>query len=198
MPLPFLVMATQNPIEHEGTYPLPEAQLDRFLMKIVVDYPSFGEEAAVVGRSLGDEAIVRERLTLEHLERYAQAGRAVLVDRDVIGYAVSLADATRNPAEYGLDDLAPYIEYGASPRGPIGMVQAARALALLRGRGHVDRRRRARPRRRRPAPPARALLRRAQRRRQRRRPARARPGRGHRARGRPRQALRSAAGGSAA
>jgi MoxR-like ATPase len=137
VPLPFLVMATQNPIEHEGTYPLPEAQLDRFLMKIVVDYPTFGEEAAVVGRSLGEEAIVRERLTLEHLERFAQAGRSVLVDRDVIGYAVSLADATRNPGEYGLDDIAAYIEYGASPRGPIGMVQAARALALLRGRGHV-------------------------------------------------------------
>jgi MoxR-like ATPase len=137
VPEPFLVMATQNPIESEGTYPLPEAQLDRFLMKIVVDYPSFGEEAAVVGRSLGEEADVRERLTLEHLERYAQACRAVLVDRDVIGYAVSLADATRNPHEYGLDDIAPYVEYGASPRGPIGMVQAARALALLRGRGHV-------------------------------------------------------------
>jgi len=137
VPLPFLVMATQNPIEHEGTYPLPEAQLDRFLMKIVVDYPSFGEEAAVVGRSLGEEAVVRERLTLEHLERFAQASRAVLVDRDVIGYAVSLADATRNPADYGLSDVDAYIEYGASPRGPIGMVQAARALALLRGRGHV-------------------------------------------------------------
>jgi MoxR-like ATPase len=137
VPLPFLVMATQNPIESEGTYALPEAQLDRFLMKIVVDYPSFGEEAAVVGRSLGDEAVVRERLTLEHLERFSQACKAVLVDRDVIGYAVSLADATRNPHEYGLDDIAPYVEYGASPRGPIGMVQAARALALLRGRGHA-------------------------------------------------------------
>jgi MoxR-like ATPase len=137
VPLPFLVMATQNPIESEGTYALPEAQLDRFLMKIVVDYPSFGEEAAVVGRSLGDEAAVRERLTLEHLERFSQACKAVLVDRDVIGYAVSLADATRNPHEYGLDDIAPYVEYGASPRGPIGMVQAARALALLRGRGHA-------------------------------------------------------------
>jgi MoxR-like ATPase len=137
VPLPFLVMATQNPIESEGTYPLPEAQLDRFLMKIVVDYPTFGEEAAVVGRSLGEEPAVRERLSLAQLERYAQACRAVLVDRDVIGYAVSLADATRNPHEYGLDDIAPYVEYGASPRGPIGMVQAARALALLRGRGHA-------------------------------------------------------------
>jgi MoxR-like ATPase len=137
VPLPFLVMATQNPIEHEGTYPLPEAQLDRFLMKIVVDYPTFGEEAAVVGRSLGEQAVVRERLTLEHLERFAHASRSVMVDRDVIGYAVSLADATRNPAEYGLGDIASYIEYGASPRGPIGLVRAGRALALLRGRGHV-------------------------------------------------------------
>ncbi len=137
VPRPFLVMATQNPIESEGTYPLPEAQLDRFLMKIVVDYPTFGEEAAVVGRSLGEEAEVRERLTLEHLDKFAVACRGVLVDRDVIGYAVSLADATRNPHEYNLGDIAPYVEYGASPRGPIGMVQAARALALLRGRGHA-------------------------------------------------------------
>jgi MoxR-like ATPase len=137
VPLPFLVMATQNPIESEGTYPLPEAQVDRFLMKIVVDYPSNGEEAAVVGRSLGEEPVVEERLSLEDLERFSHASRAVLVDREVIGYAVALADATRNPAQHGLQDIAPYIEYGASPRGPIGVVQAARALALLRGRGHV-------------------------------------------------------------
>jgi MoxR-like ATPase len=137
VPRPFLVMATQNPIESEGTYPLPEAQIDRFLMKVVVDYPSTGEEAAVVGRSLEDFPEVRERLALEDLDRYSQATQSVFVDRRVIGYAVSLADATRNPSEYGLDDLAPYIAYGASPRGPIGLVQAARALALLRGRGHV-------------------------------------------------------------
>src|SRR6188768_2954136 len=93
LPRPFLVMATQNPIESEGTYPLPEAQVDRFLMKIVVDFPSFGEEAAVVGRRLGQEAAVRERLTLEDLDRFSAACRSVLVDRDVIGYAVSLADA---------------------------------------------------------------------------------------------------------
>jgi MoxR-like ATPase len=137
VPHPFLVMATQNPIESEGTYPLPEAQVDRFLMKVVVEYPSFGEEAAVVGRSLSDQAEVRERLSLADLERYARATQAVLVDREVIGYAVALADATRNPAEYGLQEIAGYIEYGASPRGPIGLVQAGRALALLRGRGHV-------------------------------------------------------------
>ena len=138
VPLPFLVMATQNPIEAEGTYPLPEAQVDRFLMKVLVDYPSMGEEAAVVGRSLGDEPEVRERLTLEDLERYRRVSAAVLVDRDVIGYAVALADATRSPADYGLADIARYIDYGASPRGPIGLVQGGRALALLRGRGYVS------------------------------------------------------------
>ncbi|MEA2451142.1 MAG: MoxR-like ATPase [Thermoleophilaceae bacterium] len=137
VPHPFLVMATQNPIEAEGTYPLPEAQVDRFLMKVVVDYPHVGEEAAVVGRSLGPQAEVGERLSLDQLDRYSAATHAVLVDRDIISYAVTLADATRRPVEHGLADIAPYIEFGASPRGPIGLVQAARALALLRGRGHV-------------------------------------------------------------
>jgi MoxR-like ATPase len=137
VPLPFIVMATQNPIESEGTYPLPEAQVDRFLMKILVDYPSVGEEAAVVGRSLGDPADVHERLSLEDLRRHAQAATTVLVDREVIGYAVALADATRHPGEHGLGELSSLIEFGASPRGPIGLVQAARVLALLRGRGHV-------------------------------------------------------------
>jgi MoxR-like ATPase len=134
---PFIVMATQNPIESEGTYPLPEAQLDRFLMKILVDYPSTGEEAAVVGRSLGAPAHVEEVLALSDLRRYAVAAETVLVDRDTIGYAVALADATRHPEACGLSDIAPMIEFGASPRGPIGLVAAARVLALLRGRGHV-------------------------------------------------------------
>jgi MoxR-like ATPase len=138
VPLPFLVMATQNPIEAEGTYALPEAQVDRFLMKVVVDYPSSGEEAAVVGRSLGDPAEVRECLTLEDLKRYSRACQSILVDREVIGYAVALADATRRPEQFGLDEVAPMIEYGASPRGPIGLIQAGRALALLRGRSHVS------------------------------------------------------------
>jgi MoxR-like ATPase len=137
VPLPFIVMATQNPIESEGTYPLPEAQLDRFLMKVLVDYPSTGEEAAVVGRSLGAPAQVREVLSLADLGRYADAVDTVLVHREAIGYAVALADATRHPAKHGLHDLEGMIEYGASPRGPIGLVQAARALALLRGRAHV-------------------------------------------------------------
>jgi MoxR-like ATPase len=138
VPLPFIVMATQNPIESEGTYPLPEAQVDRFLMKILVDYPSVGEEAAVVGRSLLDPADVRECLSLEDLRSHSQAARTVMVDRETIGYAVALADATRHPANYGLGEMDGLIEFGASPRGPIGLVQAARVLALLRGRGHVE------------------------------------------------------------
>jgi MoxR-like ATPase len=137
VPEPFIVMATQNPIESEGTYPLPEAQVDRFLMKILVDYPTPGEEAAVVGRSLGQQAVVRESLSLENLRSYATAAQSVFVDREVIGYAVALADATRHPENHGLPKLKPLIEFGASPRGPIGLVQSARVLALLRGRGHV-------------------------------------------------------------
>jgi MoxR-like ATPase len=106
-------------------------------MKILVDYPSPGEEAAVVGRSLQAPAVVRSCLALSDLERYVAAADTVLVDREVIGYAVALADATRRPAEHGLGEIAPMIEFGVSPRGPIGLVQGARVLAMLRGRGHV-------------------------------------------------------------
>ena len=138
VPRPFIVMATQNPIESEGTYPLPEAQVDRFLMKIVVDYPTPGEEAAVVGRSLQPPVVVRECLTLADLEAHSRAVETVTADRAIIGYAVALADASRHPGNYGLSELDPLIEFGSSPRGPIGLVQAARALALLRGRVHVE------------------------------------------------------------
>jgi MoxR-like ATPase len=137
VPRPFLVMATQNPIESEGTYPLPEAQVDRFLMKVLVDYPSTAEESQVVARSLDRAPDIRERLSLDSLQAYSRATESVIVDRREVGYAVALADATRKPADYGLDDLAPYIAYGASPRGPIGLIQAARVLAMLRGRSHV-------------------------------------------------------------
>ncbi len=137
VPLPFLVMATQNPIESEGTYPLPEAQVDRFLMKILVDYPAPGDEAAVVSRSLDPVGAVGERLSIADLMRYRAAAEQVIVDREVIDYAVALADATRRPERYGLPDVEALLSYGASPRGPIGLVHAARALALLRGRRHV-------------------------------------------------------------
>jgi MoxR-like ATPase len=137
VPLPFLVLATQNPIESEGTYPLPEAQVDRFMMKILVDYPAPGEEVVVVDRSLEAPAVVAERLSAEDLLRFRAAAGEVIVDREVIEYAVALADATRRPERYGLDEIAPLISFGASPRGPIGLVQGARSLALLRGRRHV-------------------------------------------------------------
>jgi MoxR-like ATPase len=137
VPEPFLVLATQNPIESEGTYQLPEAQVDRFLFKLVVDYPDPGEEAAIVGRQLKPEPELIERLPLGQLARCRELVEEVFVDREAIGYAVALADATRRPERWGLNELEQYVDYGASPRGPIGMVQSARALALLRGRRHV-------------------------------------------------------------
>jgi len=137
VPLPFLVLATQNPIESEGTYPLPEAQVDRFLMKILVDYPAPGDEAAVVDRSLDPVGEVEERLSISDLLRFRDAAANMIVDREVVDYAVALADATRRPGRYGLTEVEALLSYGASPRGPIGLVHAARSLALLRGRRHV-------------------------------------------------------------
>jgi len=137
VPVPFLVLATQNPIESEGTYPLPEAQVDRFLMKILVDYPAPGDEAAVVSRSLDPVTHVEERLSVADLLRFREAAADVIVDREVVDYAVALADATRRPGRYGLTEVEGLVSYGASPRGPIGLVHAARSLALLRGRRHV-------------------------------------------------------------
>jgi MoxR-like ATPase len=137
VPDPFLVMATQNPIESEGTYPLPEAQIDRFMLKILVDYPARDEELTIVQRQLVPPPDLRQALALEDLRLLQQAVLGVYVDPAVVGYAVSLAAATRSPGGHGLAELAPYIEFGASPRGPISLVQSARALALLRGRDYV-------------------------------------------------------------
>src|SRR6266705_132611 len=137
VPEPFLVMATQNPIESEGTYPLPEAQVDRFMMKVVVDYPNFSEEMAVVQRSLADRPGVNRVLTLEQLHQLQRATASVYVDRLVAEYAVALCMATRYPKQYNVGQLAPYVAYGASPRGSINLVHAARALALLRGRAYT-------------------------------------------------------------
>src|SRR3954469_17400458 len=102
VPHPFLVLATQNPIESEGTYPLPEAQIDRFLFKVLVDYPTLGEEASVVGRSLRPPENVAVRLSMAELERYQRAAREIFVDREVVSYAVQLVDGTRHPERYGL------------------------------------------------------------------------------------------------
>ena len=131
VPHPFLVMATQNPIESEGTYPLPEAQVDRFMFKLVVGYPDTRDEVAVVERSLDAGAKVREVLSPGALARHQQAARAVYVDRRVMEYAVALTTATRERGEEG------WVEFGASPRGSINLVHAGRALALLRGREYV-------------------------------------------------------------
>jgi MoxR-like ATPase len=137
VPDPFLVLATQNPIESEGTYQLPEAQVDRFMMKVTVGYPDFGEELAIVHRSLTPSPQVRRVLDADQLATYQQAVTGIYVDRLVAEYAVALAMATRHPATYGVNHLAAYIAYGASPRGSINLVTAARALALLRGRGYA-------------------------------------------------------------
>jgi MoxR-like ATPase len=137
VPRPFLVLATQNPIESEGTYPLPEAQVDRFMLKVLVDYPSFAEEAAVVGRLLGEMPTAETVMGIEELATYQRAARDIYIDREVAEYAVHLVAATREPERAGVGEIAPYIEFGASPRGSINLVLAARALALLRGRGYA-------------------------------------------------------------
>jgi MoxR-like ATPase len=137
VPDPFLVMATQNPIESEGTYPLPEAQVDRFMLKILVGYPEHDEELTVVQRSLAPPPELRQALTLEDLKTLQQAVLDVYVDPAVVSYAVTLATVTRDPVEHGLPELAGYVSFGASPRGPISLVSSARALALLRGRDYV-------------------------------------------------------------
>ncbi len=137
VPKPFLVLATQNPIESEGTYPLPEAQVDRFMLKILVDYPSHDEELTVVARSLESAPELAQVLSLEDLQELQQQVAAVYVDPALISWTVDVATATRRPREHGLDDVADYVAYGASPRGPISLVSAGRALAVIRGRDYV-------------------------------------------------------------
>jgi MoxR-like ATPase len=137
VPDPFLTLATQNPIESEGTYPLPEAQIDRFMLKILIGYPSHDEELTIVQRQLEKAPELREQLTLDDLRALQRAVFGIYVDPGLISYTVTLADATRDPARHGLAGDADYISFGASPRGPISLVQSARALALLRGRDYV-------------------------------------------------------------
>jgi len=137
LPHPFLVMATQNPIETEGTYPLPEAQVDRFMMKLVVDYPTQDEEFVVVERVIGPAIEVQPVLSVDDLARMQTHCRAIYVDPVLIRYAVRLTAATRRPAEFGQADLAPLLMHGASPRASIALIEGARALAALRGRSYV-------------------------------------------------------------
>jgi MoxR-like ATPase len=137
VPEPFLVMATQNPIESEGTYPLPEAQVDRFMMKVVVGYPSVTEEHAIVDRALRPADQVRAMLGPADLIAMQERAREIYVDPAVVDYAVRLVTATRMTFSAGLTDLTKYISYGASPRASIALVTGARALAFLHGRDYV-------------------------------------------------------------
>jgi MoxR-like ATPase len=137
IPHPFLVMATQNPIESEGTYPLPEAQVDRFMLKILVDYPEHDEELTVVHRALVPPPVLPQVLSIEELRALQRTAEAAYVDPALVSYAVALVTATRRPAEAGLEQLGAYIAFGASPRGPISLIRAARALAVIRGREYV-------------------------------------------------------------
>jgi MoxR-like ATPase len=137
VPEPFLVMATQNPIETEGTYPLPEAQVDRFMMKVLVGYPSEDEEFVIVERVTGMAAAVGTVATTDQLAALQRECRKGYVDPSLIQYAVKLVSASRYPDRYGLADVARYISYGASPRATIHLIEGARALAYLRGRDYA-------------------------------------------------------------
>jgi MoxR-like ATPase len=137
VPDPFLVLATMNPIESEGTYALPEAQVDRFMMKVLVDYPTPREELEVVRRSLVPPDPVRTVLEIDELHRFQRLAEQVFVDQPVAEYAVALVDATRHPDRVGIGQVAPFVDYGASPRASLALVHGARSLALLRGRGYA-------------------------------------------------------------
>lgn len=137
LPAPFVVMATQNPIESEGTYPLPEAQVDRFMMKVLVGYPRPEEEFVIVQRAIGAHIEVTSRTDTEQLHAIQQSCRKGFVDSALVQYAVDLVNATRSPEKFGLQKLAPRIMFGASPRATIGLVEGARALAFLRGRAYA-------------------------------------------------------------
>jgi MoxR-like ATPase len=137
VPRPFMVMATQNPIESEGTYPLPEAQVDRFMMKVVVDYPSATEEFVIVERAILPPPVGQAIVDLDQLGGMQARVEQVYVDPALIEYSVRLANATRRPAEVGLGELARYVTFGASPRASINLILAARALAFIRGRDYT-------------------------------------------------------------
>ena len=137
VPEPFLVMATQNPIETEGTYALPEAQVDRFMMKVLVGYPTEEEEFVIVERAIGAASAVAAVATTEQLAALQRECRSGYVDPSLIQYAVRLVAATREPQRHGLAEFARHVTFGASPRASINLIEGARALAYLRGRNYV-------------------------------------------------------------
>lgn len=135
---PFLVMATQNPIEQEGTYPLPEAQVDRFMLKTVIDYPALAEEQLIIRQNLnGGLEAVKPVATLAQIKKAQKAVRQVYMDEKIERYILDIIFATRRPEEYNLADLKPLISYGASPRGSINLALAAKSYAFIKGRGYV-------------------------------------------------------------
>ena len=135
---PFLVMATQNPIEQEGTYPLPEAQVDRFMLKTVIDYPAIDEEQMIIRQNWnGGLAAVKPVATLNQIKKAQAAVRQVYMDEKIERYILDIIFATRHPEKYKLDDLPPLISYGASPRGSINLALAAKSFAFIKGRGYV-------------------------------------------------------------
>jgi MoxR-like ATPase len=137
LPDPFLVLATQNPIESEGVYPLPEAQRDRFLMKVLVDYPTPEEEREIVYRMGSEPPVAETVLGPDELPRLQNTASQVFVHHALVDYVVRLVVATRTPREHGMEDVATWVSYGASPRASLGLIAAARALALVRGRDYV-------------------------------------------------------------
>ena len=175
VPDPFLVLATQNPIETEGTYALPEAQVDRFMLKVLIGYPSPTEEFVIVERQTGPAEMLQQVLTTDELLELQRKVDQVYVDPALNEYAVRLATSTRDPAAYGMPEIARYITYGASPRASINLILTARALAFVRGRDYAlpqDVRRHG-PRR--DPPPPRAVVRGPLRQRRQRQPADGRP-----------------------
>lgn len=139
LPSPFMVLATQNPVEQEGTYPLPEAQVDRFMFKLLVDYPEKATELDILLRcsSTRPAEAVQSVITTQELLEIRQVVDTVYMDKELAEYIVNLVDCTRHPEAYGLKQLQPMIQYGASPRATIALAQAARARALLSGRGYI-------------------------------------------------------------
>jgi MoxR-like ATPase len=137
LPDPFLVLATQNPIESEGVYPLPEAQRDRFLMKVLVDYPTPDEEREIIYRMGSEPPVAQTVLGPDELRRLQHTAAHVFVHHALVDYVVRLVVATRTPREHGMEDVATWVSYGASPRASLGLIAASRALALVRGRDYV-------------------------------------------------------------
>ena len=138
LPEPFLVLATQNPIEQEGTYPLPEAQVDRFMLKVIIDYPKLEEEKKIIRMNItGEKKVVKPILSTQDIINAREVVKQVYLDEKIEQYIVDIVFATRYPEKYGLKELESYIEFGGSPRASINLALAARAYAFIKRRGYV-------------------------------------------------------------